>query len=715
MSHDFLFLDVETRSAVDLRKTGAHVYFESDTTDLWVACYAFGDGPVQTWWPGEPCPPAIAAHVAAGGLISGWNVGGFEMLAWNALLGPKYGWPIPRMEQYDDTAAMAAAMALPRDLGGASVALGLEVQKDMDGRALMMRMAKPRKPRKNEPPGVYWHDADKDSLERLAAYCRVDVETERAARRRLVPLSELERRIWLLDLKVNNRGVMLDVPLAKAMQAIVEQQKERLDGDMTIATGGYVTAASQVSVLTGWLQDNYVPAESLAKASLKELLALEDLPANCRRALEVRAEAAKSSTAKLDSAQHVACKDGRARGMLLYHGASTGRWSGKLLQLQNFPRGSGVVKAPEEAVQHMMRGDAEFISFMYGPPLSAVSDCLRSIVRAAPGHDLISADFSAIEGRVTAWLAEEQWELDAYVANDEGRGPGLYEIAAADIFGVPVATIGKKDPKRQVGKVAVLALGFAGGVRAFYSMAKNYPDVDMAAAYEALRTAVAPDTFENAVERYAECLARGDSGADEMTREAWIASELTKVMWRKKHPKTVALWKALEQAAYDAVSEPGRVKSVNGKVDFIYRMGFLWCRLPSGRCLAYASPRIKDVEVPWADKTLPAQQRETRKAVTALGVNSMTRKWERYALYSGLYTENCVQGIARDIMANAMLNAENAGYPVVLTIHDEVVVEVEKNQGDVKEFEAIICNLPAWAESLPLTAGGYRAERFKKD
>ena len=712
---EFLFLDIESRSAVDLRKTGAHVYFESDTTDVWLACYAFDDEEVQTWWPGEPCPPRIAEHIRAGGMVSGWNVAGFEMLGWNALLGPKYGWPIPRVEQYDDTAAMAAAMALPRDLAGASAALGLPVQKDMEGRSVMLRMAKPRKPRRGEPDGLYWHDADKESLQRLAAYCKIDVETERLARRRLVPLSELERRIWLLDAKINNRGVLLDLPLVRAMKQIVEQAQTRLDREMTLATGGYVTAATQVGALTNWLQDNYVPAESLAKSSIKELLNLEDLPTNCRKALELRQEGAKSSTAKLEAAEQVACKDGRARGMLLYHGTSTGRWAGKLLQLQNFPRGTGVIKDPEKAVPDMMRGDAEWVSFLYGPPLSAVSDCLRSIIRAAPGHDLISADFSAIEGRVTAWLAEEQWDLDAYRANDEGRGPGLYEIAAADIFNVPVATITKKDPRRQVGKVAVLALGFAGSVRTFYSMAKNYPDVDMAAAYGPLKDAVASDTFEKAAERYAECLARKDQGADQMPREAWIASELTKVMWRAKHPKTVALWKALEVAAFEAVENPGHVRVVNGKVAFLVRMGFLWCRLPSGRCLAYASPKIGDVEVPWADKTKPPSEREKRKAVTALGVNSVTRRFERYTMYSGLYTENCVQAIARDIMANAMLKAEDAGYPIVMTVHDELVAEVRKDFGTVKEFERLICDLPMWAAGLPLTSGGYRAERFKKD
>ena len=745
----FLFIDLESRSAVDLKRAGAHVYWEGASTDLWCACWALDDGPVSTWWPGEPCPEPVRRHIEAGGTVSGWNVG-FERLGFEHRLGPAYGWPVPRPEQYNDTAAAAAAMGLPRDLGGASAALGLEVQKDMEGKALMMQLARPRR----REPLTWWDTPEK--LERLAAYCVVDVETERAARRRLVQLSADERAIWLLDAAINSRGIGIDRDLAQAMIAIVDQATARLNAEMEVVTG-HVEKASQAARLLEWTRRHGIEAETLAKAALADLLARDDLPAAVRRALEIRQEAAKASTAKLKAAIACTGADGRARGLMLYHGAGTGRWSGRLFQPHNLPRGSGVVEKPEAAVPVMMRGSADLVSLCYGPPLAAVSDCLRAVIAAAPGHDLLAADFSAIEGRVTAWLSGEAWKLDAFRANDtiapgfdrKGKpnraGPGLYEVAAAGIFNVPVADVSTK--LRQVGKVAELALGFAGGVLAFHSMAKNYPDVKMETALAPLWAAADPERRDKAEARYERCLRRREAGTGEMSRDAWIASELTKVGWREKHPATVAAWAELEDAARAAVAEPGAiVRALEDRIAFRVASGFLWMRLPSGRCLAYGSPKLKqqvwvrrrvttgdaamdaaldlwedDSEILAKDEAeakaarhLVKIERAARAAVTALGVNSTTRKWERFALYSGLLMENAVQAVARDLMAAAMLRAEAAGYPIVLTVHDEIVAEPAEGFGDVHAFERLICELPAWATGLPIAAEGWRGKRYRK-
>lgn len=726
----FLFIDLETRSTVDLPKSGAYRYWEDPTTDVWLACYALGDGPVQTWHRGEPCPRAIADHVKAGGPVSGWNAGQFERLGWERVLDPRYGWPVPKLEQFDDTAAAAAAMGLPRGLGDAAAALGLEQQKDMEGRRLMLQMSRPRRTEKDGTL-VWWDDPEK--IARLAAYCAADVEAERAIRNRLVPLSAAEREVWLETERINDLGVPLDVATIRNMIRIVDEAKADLDREMTLVTGGVVKACSQVSALTAWLREQGVPAESLAKAALEDLLAGDWAPA-ARRALELRKEAAKASTAKLNAAMACVCRDGRVHGTLLYHGASTGRWTHKLIQTGNYPRGSGTVKEPEKAMRAMRTGSAATIRMLYDNPMAAVSDCLRATIAAHKGRRLIAADFSSIEGRVTAWLAGEQWKLDAFSANDAGTGAGIYELTAAEIFACDVKEIGKKDPRRQVGKTAELALGFAGGVNAFYAMAKVY-GVKMEEAFPALWERADEKARDKAEWLLKMATARGDAATKEMSREAWLASELTKQAWRKAHPATVDCWKILTDAVLEAVLNPGRqVQAL--KVTYLVAKGFLWCRLPSGRCLAYASPRAEqmvkvrlyakddkgetvELTEDWprakAEKERAQILGEAKSRVTALGVNGVTRKWERYPLGVTILVENVVQAIARDLMANGALKAAAAGYPTIMLVHDEAVCDVPAGFGSVSEYEALLCDLPAWAEGIPLTASGYEALRYKKD
>ena len=366
------------------------------------------------------------------------------------------------------------------------------------------------------------------------------------------------------------------------------------------------------------------------------------------------------------------------------------------------PRGSGLIKDPQTARPIMLTGSAEAVEVFYDFPMTAVSDMLRSCLIPASGHRFIAADYSSIEGRVTAWAAGEHDELAAYRANDAGTGAGIYEIAAGGIFNVDPFKVDKGT--RQVGKAASLALGFGGGVLAFYSMAGIY-GIDMAPVYPILTKTADPEIVGRAVNRYEECLERNDTGTDIMSREAWIASEITKVLWRNKHPATVALWAGLQQAAQDAVQAPGTISSY-GCISYVVRRGFLWCRLPSGRCLAYGAPRMESRKTPWGT---------TGNSVTALGVNSVTKRWERFALYGGLATENVVQAIARDLIAHGMLNAEAHGYPIVMTVHDEAVAEVPGGRGSLDEFSKLLCDLPAWAGGIPLTAAGYESKFYKKD
>lgn len=634
MAEQILSLDVESRSGADLKKAGAARYFEDFHADVLCAAFALGDGPVQTWRRNEPPPQVWQDHVLGGGLVSAHNAF-FEYLALKHVLGPKYGWAVPEISQMRDTMAQCAAMSIPQSLDGAAQALALPVQKDKDGQRLIRKFCISRKARAGEKPwGTYFNRPEDDpaDFDKLVAYCARDVEVERALRNLLVPLSEAEQAVWELTIQMNSRGVLLDLPLVKAMLKITDEAKERLDAALARATNWEVLACSQVSQLTAWLQRNGVPADKLNKNAIEDLLS-SDLPEAARRAVEIRKEAAKTSTAKLTAMVNCASLDGRVRGLHLYHGAGTGRWSGRLVQTQNMPRGTGTVKDPEAARADFMRASADWIEITHGSPMSAVSDMLRSCLVASPGHRLLAADYSAIEGRVTAWVAGEDWKLDAFRANDRGEGAGMYELAAAGIFNVYVGNVTK--PQRQVGKASELALGFGGGVLAYFSMANIY-GIDMAPVFPILQETTDPEILGRAAERYEECLDRGDTGTDVLSREAWIASEVTKVLWRNKHPATVALWKGLQDAARDAVQRPGEIVTY-ACISYLVRRGFLWCRLPSGRCLAYGAPKVQERETPWGT---------TSESVTALGVNSVTKKWERFALYGGLLTENCLSGLS---------------------------------------------------------------------
>lgn len=328
-----LHCDVETRSTVDLRKTGAHIYACHPTTDLWCAAYALDDEPVRMWWPHEPFPPEIELHVDMGGEIV-CHDSQFERVIWWAILGPRYGWPRPAIEQFSCTMTRAYAMSLPGSLEQAAHALGLDVQKDAAGHRLMMQMAKPRR---IEPDGtiVWWDDAER--RERLGAYCAQDVEVERVLHKRLLRLSPAEQRLWHLDQKINDRGVSVDVAACQAANRLVERTKKSLDAEMRRATGNAVAACSAVSQLTDWLKLRGVQVEGVAKADVLELLDT-DLPADCRLALELRREGSKSSTAKVDAMIQSADRDGRMRGLVQYHGAATGRWAGRRAQVHNYPR-----------------------------------------------------------------------------------------------------------------------------------------------------------------------------------------------------------------------------------------------------------------------------------------------------------------------------------------------------------------------------------------
>lgn len=657
-----LHCDFETRSAVELRDAGVYVYAEHDSTDVWCMAYALNEEPVKLWLPGDPCPEEVVRGVKEGWIFIGHN-SAFERIIWR-VMARKYGWPQPKLEQWRCTMAMAAAMALPLSLENAAAAVGLTFRKDMDGHATMLRMAKPRRARKGElPNGVYWFD-DEERKARLYAYCRNDVEVERQLEKRLLALRPFEQRLWHLDQRINDRGVYVDEPLCAAALKVVAQSAEWLNDEMRVITKGKVTACSNVGEISEYINERGVECDSIAKDAIEQLL-LADLPDDVRRVLELRREAAKASVAKIETLLEGKNKDGRTRGLLQYHAASTGRWGGRRFQPQNIKRPK--TKDVDGAIAAVATGSADYVQMLYGEPLSVVGDTVRGMLRAAPGKQLDAADFSNIEGRVIAWLAGEDWKLDAFRAFDAGKGHDIYKLAYARAFGIAPEAV--DDAQRQIGKVMELALGFEGGVGAFQQMAAGYG------------------------------VKVTDERADEL-----------KVAWREAHPNVWSFWGEIRDAAHAAVKNKGQIVHC-GKLKFRVAGSFLFMLLPSGRAICYPYPEIVQKAVPWKN---PDGSQAFRPALKYKGVDSYTRKWGDCFAHGGLLFNNAVQGTARDVMAEAMVRVEDAGYAVVLTVHDEIVCEIDEGFGSSDEFKQLMVELPKWASGLPVAAGAWRGMRYRK-
>ena len=764
-------MDTEARSDVDITgkkngPKGSGRYFESPHFRPLIARWRIDDEPMEEWLAGQPCPESLRRHAAVGGMITGWNVS-FErrFLRWLEL---HENWPAFAIDRFCCTSAAAAAMGLPRSLESAAEALGLSINKDKRGKTLIQLFSVPRKPRPNEPPGIYFVEPHErpDDFRDYSAYCAQDVEVEAAVAVRTIPLSAAEQAAYVLDQRINDRGLRIDRVSCIAAMRLAEAATLALDVEIRDLTGGAVRRVSDVSRLVAWVQNRGVELNSAQKADLVELLRLTDLPADVRRAIEIRQEGGKTSTTKfkafLDYASPV---DDRIRHIYTYHAASTGRWQARGVNMNNLPRPrrefddalqAGELRAATlfGAIRH---GDPRVLRDLYGDalgrPLHLLSDAIRGFLWAAPGCEYKQADYSGIEGAVIAWSSEERWKINAMAAiiADEAeaklerrdtRLADMYVRSAAGIMSVPEESIriGKrKGPnvwmRQSIGKVSELALGFGGGVTAFHSMSLNY-GVDLEPLYAPVWAAADEERRTKAVRRYEANLKRGKEKTDLLSRNAWIACELIKVGWRATNPAIATGWRLREEAIRNAVRHPG-VETSALCFRYVVKMGYLWARLPSGRCLAYGAPRLRDQvwvmvrldDGNWGDaevmtrveaETLERQgqvqiQGATSPAITILGVDKSGKRMQREPLYGGLIAENDTQAIARDLLVNGMLRAEAAGYQIVGHVYDEILAEAPPDDRPLAEFERLICELPPWAAGLPLTAGGWRGKRYRKD
>ncbi len=680
-----LHIDFETRSTLDLREVGLHNYARHPTTDAWCMAYAFNDEPeVHLWSPYAPEDENFKRlwnEVYHGRAHDGLHIlahnAPFEMAIWNNIMVPRYQFPVTDSDSvWHCTMAQAYAMGLPGSLQDAAMAVGLSVLKDAEGRALMLRMARPRKV---SPDGTatWWDDPDK--LARLYAYCQQDVRVERELHKRLMPLSEQERKVWLLDYKINQKGVAIDRASVEASIEMAEKLKIDYDLAMRDATNGAVQSCNALIPMKEWLAAHECPVDSLAKQDLADLLTSENVSPEVRRVLTLRQEAAKASTAKFAVMTSIAGEDDRLRNLFQYHGAATGRWAGRGVQAHNLPRDVPPTEVVDRILEHVRAGDHDTIDMIYGSPMTVLSRCLRGFFVPDKGKLLVGGDYSAIEGRGTAWIAGEDWKLRAFRAADAGTGPGIYELTAGKILSIAPEKVDKQQ-RQAYGKVPELALGYQGGVGAFQQMAKTYG------------------------------VKISDDEADGI-----------KVRWRAEHPKIKATWHALQDAAVNATRCPGEAFTAghpDRAVKFKKVGSFLWCLLPSGRALCYPYPKL--LPGTYGEQltymTVPSAADKQKGKVIADPANGSN--WARVGTYGGSLLENVVQAVCRDLLAEAMLRLDRCGFDIVLHVHDEIVAEMAQDwfiTADGERWMAkIMAEVPVWANGFPISVTCEARTRYGK-
>jgi DNA polymerase bacteriophage-type len=653
-----LHRDYETRGVLQLQHVGSWKYAADARTEVLCCAYCADDEPVKIWRAGDPVPPEfLEASRNPSWLVCAHNAQ-FEIAIEHFIMVRRHGWPRIPLRQMRCTMAQALALALPPRLELLAESLELTHQKDKAGNRLMLMMSKPRRPRKDEDPeGRYWFD-DEDRTRRLEEYACEDVEVEREAYQQLRPLSAEEQQLWLMDLQINARGFAVDTELATAARKIAQAAAPELNGELTEITGGAVSTINQVARLKAWLATQGCTTDCLDKDAIEKLLASDTLSAPARRALELRQSGAQAAAKKIDSLLARCDRDGRVRGALRFHGASTGRWAGNGLQPQNLKRPQ--IEDLDAAVAAVATGDYAHMRSLYPKPLAVVGDISRSMIRAAPGYQLIGADFSSIESRVLAWIAEEEWKLDSYRRFDATQDPRdePYCITACKIFRVPDGTFNAESPERQVGKTCDLAFGYQGGLNAWRKFE--------------------PDRFSDAeVEQF-------------------------KLEWRAAHPQIKKFWYAIDRATWKAVRKREQIIRC-GRLLLKCSGMFLFIKLPSGRKLAYPFPRIEiedlQHEVVVFKDASSGQWRDCR------GGNGA---------YGGLWTENVVSAISRDLLSAALLRIDRVGYRIVLHVHDEIVTEMSTGRGDCQEFTRLMTVVPSWAHGLPIAAKAWTGPRFCK-
>ena len=639
-------LDLETYSSAPLPRCGMYRYCDAPDFEILLFSYAFDDEPIQTidLASGDVLPQEVISALEDPSIIKVAYNAQFERVCLSRYLGH---WLDPH--QWRCTMVMAAYLTLPGRLADAAVALGATEKKMEEGKDLIRYFSVPCKPTKTN--GGRTRNLPADAPEKWAVYRQYnaqDVETERAIRKALekYPLPEQEWELYALDQQINDRGVRVDKKLVKnaiAVDAVFAQAACQRAKELT----GLENPGS-VNQLKAWLADQDMPMESLARKIVQEKAAQTD--GIVVELLNLRLELSKTSVKKYEAMARCVCRDGRVHGLLQFYGANrTGRWAGRLVQAQNLPQNH--LPDLELAREIVKSGDEELLDALFASVPGTLSELIRTAFIPKDGCRFLVADFSAIEARVLAWLANEEWVLEEF------RGKGkIYEATASRMFHIPQETIVKGNPNyeyRQKGKQATLSCGYGGGVGALKAMGAKMPEEEMQPLVDA---------------------------------------------WRAANPNIVAFWSTLDRAARTVIRK--KTSARVGKVTLYWQDDKMFMHLPSARNLCYQSPHF-------------TENRFGSDAIGYYAPNAAGQMVVQET-FGGKLAENATQAIARDILAHALLTLEKNGYPVIFHVHDEAVIEKPTGQGSLEEACRLMAIAPDWAKDLPLRADGYECAYYQK-
>jgi len=663
-----LNIDLETYSPIDLKKAGAYKY--SEQVEILLFGYSFnGEEPqvIDLWAVRhlprkEQIPAKLYRALTHPGVQKRAHNAPFEILMIEAYFGIKL---IP--DQWYCSQWKVAMAGLPLSLDGATRALNVAVKKETMGMVLIRYFCIPCKPTKaNEMRTRNLPTHTPDKWQQFIHYCKVDVAAEMAEAKAIewLPIMPLEKKLWDLDLKINSHGVKVNMTMVENAIRMDREYKDILTAEAIRISG--IVKPNSIAQVKKWLEiEEDIEIDNLKKASIP-LILLKCKGDVSKRILAIRQELSKTSVSKYAAMLKSACVDHRIRGLHQIYGANrTGRWAGRLVQTQNLPRGKYHGELLEVARNLAIGGDKDMLEMIYGPVPDTLSQLIRTTFVAEEGKRFIVSDFSAIEARVIAWLAGEKWLLDVFKHNGD-----VYKATAAQMFKKAIEDITKDD--RQRGKVSVLALGYQGGANALIAMG-------------ALDMGLEVDELDPIVEA-----------------------------WRLANPCIVRLWRAVQQAAVYAIANGRktsvaeqtyrgeRLVNVDRGLTFDYKNGYLLMQLPSGRRLCYYGARLKPGKFGGS-------------AVEYYGVNQKVNKWMRLDTYGGKLVENAVQAIARDCLANALLNLDSWGIQTVLHIHDEVVCEMPIGESGIDEVNDLMIKPVKWMDGLPLNAEGFENTYYRKD
>ena len=721
-----LYCDLETFSAKDIR-AGSHAYAADPSAEVLLWGYAIDDAPAKVWdVTAGPMPEELRQaldEVARKERRHVWQNGVMFDRVFLSYVMPEIELP---METLDDTMVMAYQAGLPGSLKELCEVFHLskDKAKDADGSRLIQIFCKPL-------PSTWKLDratskTHPEEWAKFVNYCRLDIESMREVYKRLPAFNRTvkERELQVLDATINMRGIGVDVEFAEAAIATAERAKKDIDKQVFKLTDGRVVTAGQRDALIQFFFDKYGwQLKDMRKSELEKRMEDPDIPAEMKELIGLRLMGTKTSVQKYKRVVQGAV-DGRLRGCMQFRGASrTGRISGRTFQPQNLPR--PLIKSQAEIEEIIEDTKLGILEICYDDVSVPLSSAIRSVIVPAAGNRLCVADFSNVEGRVLAWLAGEEWKLEAFrefdtlqtksgawalpyrdgwfqewAVNEKGdfihKGHDLYKLTYARTFGIKPEDVTKD--QRQMGKVLELALGYQGGPGAFATFAMNFGmDLDELAK-----------TTEGTIEEsyWIESMgmlkwAKEKKLIRGMSQKAWVACNAIKSAWRKANSEIESFWYSLAKACQSAIKAKGVAFSA-GRIVCKVSGNYLLMRLPSGRYLVYPAPRLPE-EGEMCDFSF-------------MGVNQYTKKWERIPTYSGKLAENAVQAAACDLLLEAGPRLEAAGYHIVMSVHDEYITEIkDDNTRNHREMEKIMSDLPDWADGLPLVAAGFEAARYRKD